>query len=342
MRRRLTNRQGNVELTLLVVVLGLLLVVMVTLFRATSPGSPKNIVIARGASLVQVANLLHQEGIIESPLVFKWLTRFTGGNTRVRAGEFRFQTGMSMYRVLSTLYYSEPVELSITVPEGWTVKLIARRLANLGLADEIKFVSLAMNKHSAEKYNLSTPTLEGFLYPETYYFSRIDGEDRILDRMVRSLLEKYEKYYRKKAEAQGLSLEKLVTLASIVEKETGVSSERPLIASVFHNRLRKRMRLQSDPTTIYGIRKFNGNLTKADLERYSPYNTYVIHGLPRGPIASPGEGSLSAVLSPANTDYLYFVSNNDGTHLFSKSYEEHSRHVNSSQKTPGMRRKTRK
>lgn len=342
MRRILTNRQGKVVLTLLIVVLGLLLVAMVTLFRTTSPGSPKNIVIQRGASLVQVANTLHQNGIIENPSVFKLLARFTGGNTRVRAGEFRFQTGMSMYRVLSTLYYSEPVELSVTVPEGWTVRLIARRLARLELADEIKFVNLAMSKHSAEKYNLSTTTLEGFLYPETYYFSRIDGEERILDRMVRSLLEKYEKDYRKKAEARGLSLEKLVTLASIVEKETGVPSERPLIASVFHNRLRKRMRLQSDPTTIYGIVKFNGNLTKADLERYSPYNTYVINGLPPGPIASPGEASLQAVLNPAHTDYFYFVSNNDGTHLFSKSYEEHARHVNSSQKTPGMRRKIRK
>ena len=134
-----------------------------------------------------------------------------------------------------------------------------------------------------------------------------------------------------------MSLLELVTLASIVEKETGNPTERELVSSVFHNRIKKRMRLQSDPTTIYGIANFNGNLTKADLLRYSPYNTYVIYGLPPGPIASPGLAALKATLNPAQTNYLYFVANGQGKHLFSETYEKHSRYVNTYQGKGGSK-----
>ena len=189
-----------------------------------------------------------------------------------------------------------------------------------------------MDPKTAERFNLSTPSLEGFLYPDTYSFSRIDAEEKIVERMVGRFFEKFTNEYREELKANGWTLEKLVTLASIVEKETGVGDERGLVSSVFHNRLKKRMRLQSDPTTIYGIRDFNGNITKADLQRYTPYNTYVIPGLPPGPIANPGLASLMAALRPTQSDFLYFVSNNQGSHFFSKTYGQHAGHVNKFQK----------
>jgi UPF0755 protein len=160
----------------------------------------------------------------------------------------------------------------------------------------------------------------------------VDGEEKIVEQMVSQFQKIIDRNFKAAIEKQGLRLEDVVTLASIIEKETGIADERPLIASVFHNRMKKRMRLQSDPTTIYGIFNFNGNLTKEDLQRYSPYNTYVIYGLPPGPIANPGEASLKASLEPARSEYLYFVSNNHGGHIFSRNYGQHSRHVSNTQR----------
>lgn len=229
---------------------------------------------------------------------------------------------------MQTLYSGDPILHAVTIPEGWTVRLIADALEKQGLINKENFLKLALSKASAQKYQLKTPHLEGFLFPETYNFSRVDGDEKILDQMVSTFFNHYNKSLKQDTERLGFSVERLVTFASIVEKETGVASERPMVASVFHNRLKKRMRLQSDPTTIYGIENFNGNLTKADLQRPSPYNTYTIPALPLGPIASPGLESLKATLFPAETEFLYFVSNNKGSHIFSKTYGDHSRHVN--------------
>lgn len=151
--------------------------------------------------------------------------------------------------------------------------------------------------------------------------------------MVQGLLKKWNKDYQDDAKKAGMSFEQVMTLASIVEKETGAANERELVSSVFHNRLNRHMPLQSDPTTIYGLLPgFNGNLTKADLQKYTPYNTYRIPSLPPGPIASAGDAAIRAVLHPANTDYLYFVSNNQGSHIFSKTYSQHARQVTTWQK----------
>lgn len=296
------------------------------IFHGTPNGDVKQIVIPRGSSIRSVAQLLAEQDIIRRPQLFKNLLRFTGGASKVRAGEYQFQTGMSLKDALSVLYQAEPLTHAFTIPEGWNARMIALGLEQAGLADERRFLDLALSASLAQKYGLLTPHLEGFLYPDTYHFSRVEGEERIVDAMVQRFFQEYAKI-EPAARATGMSREQIVTLASIVEKETGVPEERPLIASVFLNRLKKGMRLQSDPTTIYGVLNFDGNLTKAHLQERTAYNTYAISGLPPGPIASPGGDALRAVIAPAKSEFIYFVANNHGTHLFSKTYKEHLERV---------------
>ena len=302
------------------------------------PGGPtKDVLIERGLSLTAVTEVLKKEGLVRQPKLFRLLLRATQGNKRVRAGEFRFRQGASLLNHLRILYYSEPVTHAITVPEGWSVRQIASLLGEKNLGNPARFVQLALSSDSPKKYKLNTPHLEGFLFPDTYLISRVDGEDKILEQMVARFFKEINTRFKDEISRSGMSLEQVVTLASIVEKETGKPSERPLIASVFYNRLKKGMRLQSDPTTIYGIENFNGNLTKADLQRYSPYNTYTIPALPVGPIASPGGDAIAAVLKPEKSDYLYFVSDNNGSHFFSKNYQDHLRFVKEYQQTRSKR-----
>lgn len=297
----------------------------------------KAVLIPRGIAVGKVATLLQNEGVISNPFWFKVYVISTGGNRRLRAGEYAFRTNMSAFSAVLTLYFSEPIEHPITVPEGWNARQIAVILAAKRLVDPAKFIQIVLSRKSAEKYRLKSPTLEGFLFPDTYAFSRIDGEERIVDRMVQRFFAKVDQNLIANAQRKGMSLEQLVTLASIIEKETGVPTERNLISSVFHNRLTKRMRLQSDPTTIYGIPNFNGNLTKRDLLTKTAYNTYAIYGLPPGAIASPGLASLHATVNPANSTYLYFVANNQGGHIFASTYEEHARNVDYYQKRRASR-----
>ena len=170
-------------------------------------------------------------------------------------------------------------------------------------------------------------TFEGYLFPDTYYFSQDVTPKQIITSMVNQFRMTFKDEWEIRAHALGFTMHEIITLASIIEKETGVASERPVIASVFHNRLRKKMRLASDPTVIYGIKVFNGNITKKDLNRLTPYNTYMIRGLPPGPIANPGAESIKAALYPAKTNLLYFVAKFDKTHQFSATLADHNRAV---------------
>lgn len=317
--------------------LGLVGGVFYLLLSGRPDGENIDLVIARGTAARSVAKALATNGIIREERLFSIVLRLTDADRRLRAGEFRFKKDMRAIDALHVLYDSEPILHTVTIPEGWRVSQIAKTLAASRLADESRFLTLALSETSAQKYGFKTPHLEGFLFPTTYHFSRVDTEERIIDQMVNQFVRIYEKNYKKEAENKGFSVEKLITLSSIVERETGVAEERRLVASVFLNRLKKRMRLQSDPTTIYGIENFNGNLTKEDLRRYSPYNTYVIFGIPPGPIASPGEASIRAVLDPAETDFLYFVANNRGGHHFSNNYRQHTRNVTNTQVMPFKR-----
>lgn len=258
------------------------------IFHSPGETAATDVIIQRGMSLSQVSNTLYREGVIQYPKVFKHVLSLTQGASKVRAGEFRFKKGMNLKNALTTLYESEPLVHQVTVPEGWTVRQIATILANAKLIDEKKFLDIALSKATSIKYQFDAPTLEGYLFPDTYAFSRVDGEEKIIERMVQRFRQKFANEFLDEIKAKGWTLERIVTMASIIEKETGSQGEREVISSVFHNRLKKKMRLQSDPTTIYGIENFNGNLTKADLQRYTPYNTYTIAELPPGPLRIQG------------------------------------------------------
>lgn len=311
-----------------------LLFLVVSSSVSDQTGESVDIVIPRGTTIGNVARVLSEQKVIRFPGLFKRVLQLSSGSKGVRAGEYRFHRSMSYIGALTVLYFDEPIVHPVTIPEGWTVRQIAAALASEQLVDEGHFIELALDPTAASKFQLKSPTLEGFLYPDTYTFSKIDGAERILERMVQRLLSKLDTDLRNRARVMNLPIEKWVTLASIIEKETGSAGERELISSVFHNRLKKGMRLQSDPTTIYGISNFDGNLKRKHLLERTPYNTYAIYGLPPGPIASPGIAALRAALYPADTKYLYFVANNRGGHIFAETLVQHNNNVEEYQRRP--------
>lgn len=304
------------------------------LSQGSVDGAPKEVLFQRGSSIASVSKLLHKEGVVQHPKMMKWLMRLTGGSTKVRAGEFAFKENMSALDALNVIYHGEPITHPVTIPEGYSVKQIADLLAARKLGNKERFLEIALSAEGAAKFKLKSPTLEGFLYPDTYAFSRIDTEQRMIEAMVQHFFAIANPLMKEFEGRNNMTLEQVTTLASIIEKETGAPNERPLISSVFHNRLKKGMRLQSDPTCIYGIPNYNGNITKKDLQTYSPYNTYKINGLPPGPIASPGALSLRAALEPASSDYLYFVAGTSGQSIFTKNLKSHNKHVHNEQVLP--------
>lgn len=294
-------------------------------------GDHRVVQIPAGATLREVAENLEKNGIIKNRFLFLAWGRCRGYGGGIKAGEYLLSPTMSPLKVFGVLIRGVGITYPVIIPEGYSRKQIAQLLDEKGITDGKAFLRISGDAAAAREYGISGPGLEGYLYPDTYQLRHGMEAQTVIDVMVRRfwvVLAPYEEGIKKSA----LSLEQVVTLASIVEKETGRPEERPKIASVFLNRLRKKMRLESDPTVIYGLESFSGNLTKKDLERPTGYNTYVIRGLPPGPIASPGIEAIKAVLFPAPSDYLYFVSKNDGTHHFSRTLEEHNRAVTRYQK----------
>jgi UPF0755 protein len=245
----------------------------------------------------------------------------------LRSGEYALSPTLSPAQILGRIVAGRVRTLEVVIPEGLTAAEIAGRLEAVGLADADAFLGAVRDPTLAAALGVEGESLEGYLFPETYQLARGLEPREIARTLVAQFLYAW-RSLEPDARARGLSMRETVTLASIVEKETGAPDERPLIASVFHNRLARRLRLESDPPTIYGIRDFDGNLRRADLEdEKNPYNTYRIAALPPGPIANPGLAALRAAVQPAASDYLYFVSRNDGTHVFSRSYADHTRAV---------------
>jgi UPF0755 protein len=295
-------------------------------------GAPTQLIIIKeGLSLKDVADELDRRGIVTNGLLFEMWAKFMGASRLIKAGEYRLGPGMAPIRILKKLKKGEIISHAVTIPEGLTKGQIAELLAEKVLVDKRQFLLLSQRGELLDRYGMSVPSLEGFLYPETYHFARGLSAPSVIDTMIQRFWHVIDPL-RDRIEGSGMTLFQVITLASIVEKETGNPKERPLIASVFLNRMKKGMRLESDPTVIYGLDQFNGNLTRKDLETYTPYNTYKIKGLPPGPIANPGLESITAVLHPARTEYLYFVSKNDGSHHFSKTLSEHNRAVRTYQK----------
>ncbi|MFP4039856.1 MAG: endolytic transglycosylase MltG [Desulfosudaceae bacterium] len=298
---------------------------------ASSPADPgasgQVVEVPPGAGFSLVAARLHQRGIIDKPDLFKILIRTNHKDGVIKAGEYRLSGAMPPADILDKLIRGEVILHQLTVPEGYNIDQIAGLVGQVGLAEPDDFVAAAHQPDLIESLGIAAVSLEGYLFPETYYFEAGVSPIQIVETMVDRFLTVFDQSRQERAEELGLSRHQIVILASIIEKETSSARERPLISSVFHNRLAKGMRLDSDPTVIYGIEAFDGDITRKHLNTPTPYNTYRLRGLPAGPIANPGEASLEAALYPAETKYLYFVSRKDGTHHFSTNLSEHNRAV---------------
>ncbi|HEV8540637.1 MAG TPA: endolytic transglycosylase MltG [Nitrospiraceae bacterium] len=291
------------------------------------PGPSRIVDIPEGSTFRQVAILLEKEGMIASQWAFLLLGKLTRADRRILAGEYALHPGMRPTDILTDLQSGRMVLHSVTIPEGYTADQIADLLEQRGLAQKDEFVRLVHDRTFIQSLNLETASLEGYLFPNTYRFPRHKQARDLISIMVAGLWQAFTPEFHARARDVNMTPHQVLTLASLIEKETSVGDERPLISAVFHNRLKRYIPLQSDPTVIYGLSAFNGNLTKRDLAVASPYNTYRVAGLPPGPIANPGADSIRAALYPAATTYLYFVSRNDGTHKFSSTLVEHNRAV---------------
>lgn len=296
------------------------------------PGIRETELVREGENLRQVTERLAARGILRFPRLFLLLARIRGGDHAMQAGEYTLDASMTPSQILRALLEGRVNLYRVTVPEGTSVKQIAMLLEAQGLAEASEVLRLSWDAEFAKEAGIEAPSLEGYLFPDTYIFPRGLSVRSLLKTMVRRFWATYDADLRARQDASGWNLNDVVTLASIIEAETARPEERPLVASVLINRLRRGIPLQSDPTVIYGLEKFDGNLRREDLGADHPYNTYVHKGLPPGPICNPGLESLKAALYPAETDYLYFVSKNDGTHLFSTSLGEHNRAVRRYQK----------
>jgi UPF0755 protein len=246
---------------------------------------------------------------------------------RIQAGEYLLSGAMTPKQILEMMASGKTFLHKITIPEGYGLKEIAAVFASAGLVSESQFLRAARDPQLCHGWKIEADTAEGYLFPDTYYFPRGVSAEKILSAMIQRFRQVFTPELAQQAEKTGLSIHQAVTLASIIEKETGSDSERPIVSSVFHNRLKRRMRLESDPTVIYGLDHFDGNITRRHLTTPTPYNTYTRQGLPPGPIASPGAKSLMAAVYPAQSEFLYFVSRQDKTHQFSRTWDEHLKAV---------------
>ena len=305
---------------------------------AKEGGDDQVFFVREGATLNEVTGELESQGIIRGKRLFLLWARLMGYSRSIKAGEYRLSSAMPPLKILETLSKGTVITHPVTIPEGYTIKQIGELLEEKGLVKKEAFLAITCDPDVAKSYGISGQSLEGYLYPDTYQFGRGLPPKSVVEVMVKHFWEVIDPL-REKIEQSGMTIEEVTTLASIVEKETGRAEERPIIASVFLNRLKKKMRLETDPTVIYGIKDFSGNLKKKHLTQRTPYNTYIIRGLPPGPIANPGKEAIEAVLFPATTDYLYFVSKNDGSHYFSKTLVEHNKAVQKYQKKRRRRHK---
>ncbi len=278
---------------------------------------------ARGTSLRGISAKLEAKGFIQSRHLFTLLAWVRNRSRGLQAGEYRLSASMSPAEILDVLARGAVVQHALTIPEGYNIREIAMAVERAGVSPAKAIMAVSTDPAFLRRFGIRAKNAEGYLFPETYHFPRNSPPGKILGRMAGTFRERFTAAMVRRAEALHLAIHQVVTLASIIERESAVNAEKPLISAVFHNRLRRRMRLQADPTVLYALNRTAGPLTKEDLKVASPYNTYRIKGLPPGPIANPGLASLRAALNPAPVDYLYFVARGDGGHDFSRTLKDH-------------------
>jgi UPF0755 protein len=286
--------------------------------------------IPTGSGPTSIGRHLVDAGVIRDGASFRLALWITGDGRRLQAGEYRFDHPMSARQVVEKIARGEVFVRPITFPEGLSIRQMAALYETKGFGTADAFIKASRNVSLVSALDPDAQDLEGYLFPDTYALPRKATAEQLIARMVAAFDKAFTPDIRQQAAARGLGVRQFITLASIVEKETGRAEERPLVAAVYSNRLKIGMGLQCDPTVIYALERlgrYTGNLTRADLQFDSPYNTYKYAGLPPGPIASPGRASLAAAASPADVPYLYFVSRNDGSHAFAATLDEHNRNV---------------
>jgi UPF0755 protein len=325
---RFSRRLILLAVIILFVIGGSLLTGGLFISRPITPENPVELQIENGTAFNTVANRLETSGLISSARMFNLLARLRGDLGNIQAGDYDFSQAATPVEVLDRLVRGDVRRIQFTIPEGFTLRQIGERLAAQEIASLEEFMTLAENKDFLSRHKIEATSLEGYLFPETYTVSSRIKLSKMIETMLNQLDRQLTPELLKAAAEKGLNRHQLLTLASIVQKEAGNDAEMPIIAAVFLNRLRKNIRLQADPTVIYGLGDdFQGNITKAHLRQPTPYNTYTIRGLPPGPIASPGLKALQAAAFPADVNFIYFVARGDGTHSFSVTLKEHNRAV---------------
>ena len=297
-----------------------------------NPGEVETFVsIPPGANAAKVAEILKDQGLLHTKLPFRLWLRRHGLDRSLKAGEYRFSGRSTPIEIAEKLSRGDVYFRSITIAEGLTARETVELLAQKEFGDREKLQALLLRADLINDLSPSAQNLEGYLFPETYRFGRGDDEETVIRTMVSQFRERMNKIVKESPLPGGWTADRIVTLASMIEKEVKTPSEQPIVASVLYNRLRLNMTLGVDATVIYAMKlagTWDGNIRRSDLQMKSPYNTYINRGLPPGPICNPGESAIRAALNPEKTDYLYYVSKNDGTHQFSKDLRSHNNAVN--------------
>lgn len=301
----------------------------------TPPEAPILLEIEEGRSVTGIAQILAEQGLIRRRWPFVWGYRLFYSGQSLKAGEYRLEPPLSSKQILQTLIKGQILLYPVTIPEGLTRRETARHLQQNYGTDQGAFLEASLDPAPVREWDEAAVDLEGYLFPETYLIPKNTTAGQMVTAMLGQFRSTFTEEWKQRAEELGLSVRDTVILASLIEKETSRPEERELVSAVFHNRLRINMKLDCDPTIVYALKatdSYTGRLRYRDLEMDSPYNTYLYPGLPPGPIANPGRAALEAALYPADVEYLYFVSRNDGSHQFSRTYREHVNAVNQYQR----------
>lgn len=327
--------KAGVGLSLLLLLVGIIWLVRDLYEPLTLPAQNVFFDVEKGMGTKAVARSLEEKGLIRAKLPFLTAYQLFFAPRKIKAGEYAFFSPVRAKDILKNLVEGKVYLRAVTIPEGLTAGEIAPLLGPLLADGEEGLLAAFHNPAPIASSDPEATDLEGYLFPETYYFPRGVSSEEAVRSMVAQFSHVFGQSWRERAHSLGVSVRQAVTLASLVEKETSMPAERPLVSAVFHNRLRLGMKLDCDSTIIFALKQtglFTGNLSKKDMALDSPYNTYLYAGLPPGPICNPGRGSLEAALFPSRESYLYFVSRNDGSHHFSRTFAEHQAAVRKFQK----------
>ncbi len=293
-------------------------------------GSEQFVTIRQGAASGEIGRTLADAGIVSNARVFRTTLWWTRQGRNLKAGEYRFDHALTPFQVIDVIARGETYARKLTFPEGLTIEEMAKLYEQRGFGRARDFIAATRHVELIRALDPEAKDLEGYLFPETYALAKDASADRLVASMVDRFRAVYTDDMRARAQSRGMTTRQVVTLASLVEKETAKPEERPIVAAVYGNRMKIGMPMQADPTVVYALEKqhrYDGNIRRDDLAMESPYNTYKYPGLPPGPIASPGKAALEAAAAPADVPYLYFVSRNDGSHVFAKTLDEHNRNV---------------